>query len=190
MRAARSPDRTQTTAGAISHRRPDRTYSTPSWCEPDRRPSARPIRRCGLPAAERSVATDRPVRVTIVVDRCGVLSWDTALAVLASALCVSRVARPASAGGVAPPLDVDQFGVSLLHSGMDGWCVIVESLVFGVPPKTRAATHNHSHRTCHLSSEQFENRSRCRIPRLGPTSGLTQVNSPRISCGRPQRWRI
>src|ERR1700704_3776229 len=27
MRAARSPDRTQTTAGAISHRRPDRTYS-------------------------------------------------------------------------------------------------------------------------------------------------------------------
>ena len=34
MRAARSPDRTQTTAGAISHRRPDRTYSTPSWCEP------------------------------------------------------------------------------------------------------------------------------------------------------------
>jgi len=110
MRAARSPDRTQTTAGAISHRRPDRTYSTPSWCEPDRRPSARPIRRCGLPAAERSVATDRPVRATIVVDRCGVLSRDTALAVLASALCVSRVARPASAGGVAPPLDVDQFG--------------------------------------------------------------------------------
>jgi hypothetical protein len=45
MRAARSPDRTQTTAGATSHRRPDRTYSTPSWCEPDRRPSARPIRR-------------------------------------------------------------------------------------------------------------------------------------------------
>ena len=32
----------QTTAGAISHRRPDRTHS---WCEPDRRPSARPIRR-------------------------------------------------------------------------------------------------------------------------------------------------
>src|SRR5688572_21849723 len=32
MRAARSPDRTHTTAGAISHRRPDRTYSTPSWC--------------------------------------------------------------------------------------------------------------------------------------------------------------
>jgi len=27
MRAARSPDRTQTTAGATSHRRPDRTYS-------------------------------------------------------------------------------------------------------------------------------------------------------------------
>ena len=25
---------------AISHPRPDRTYSTPSWCEPDRRPSA------------------------------------------------------------------------------------------------------------------------------------------------------
>ena len=47
MRAARSPDRTQTTAGANSHRRPDRTYSTPSWCEPDRRPSARPIRRSG-----------------------------------------------------------------------------------------------------------------------------------------------
>ena len=45
MRAACSPDRNQTTAGAISHRRPDRTYSTPSWCEPDRRPSARPIRR-------------------------------------------------------------------------------------------------------------------------------------------------
>jgi hypothetical protein len=32
MRAARSPDRTQTTAGATSHRRPDRTYSTPSCC--------------------------------------------------------------------------------------------------------------------------------------------------------------
>src|SRR4029453_5548098 len=48
MRAARSPDRTQTTAGAISHRRPDRTYSTPSWCDPDRRPSARPIRRSVL----------------------------------------------------------------------------------------------------------------------------------------------
>ena len=47
MRAVRSPDRTQTTAGAISHRRPDRTYSTPSWCEPDRKPSARPIRRSG-----------------------------------------------------------------------------------------------------------------------------------------------
>ena len=47
MRAARSPDRTQTIVGAISHRRPDRTYSTPSWFEPDRRPSARPIRRSG-----------------------------------------------------------------------------------------------------------------------------------------------
>ena len=39
MRAARSPDRTQTTAGATSHRRPDRAYSTPSWCEPDGRPT-------------------------------------------------------------------------------------------------------------------------------------------------------
>src|SRR5438309_9295168 len=47
MRAARSPHRTQTTAGALSHRRPDRTYSTPPWCEPDRRPSARSIRRSG-----------------------------------------------------------------------------------------------------------------------------------------------
>src|SRR5437660_1418023 len=37
MRAARSPDRTQTTAGAIFSSAPDRTYSTPSWCEPDRR---------------------------------------------------------------------------------------------------------------------------------------------------------
>src|SRR3954469_21461186 len=59
MRAARSPDPTQTTAGAIPHRRPDRTYSTPSWCEPDRRPSARPIRRTGSRASERLVATER-----------------------------------------------------------------------------------------------------------------------------------
>ena len=59
MRAARSPDRTQTTAGAISHRRPDRTYSTPSWCEPDRRPSARPIRRSGRHRRQQPHVTER-----------------------------------------------------------------------------------------------------------------------------------
>ena len=62
MRAARSPDRTQTIAGAISHRRTDRTYSTSSWCEPDRRPSARPIRRSACDDEDRlhTVATILP----------------------------------------------------------------------------------------------------------------------------------
>ena len=109
MRAARSSDRTQTTAGAISHRRPDHTYSTPSWCEPDRTPSARPTRRCGLPAAEGSFATDRPVRATIV-DGCGVLSRDTALQFSHQrcAFLELRDQRPQEAW--APTLDVDQFG--------------------------------------------------------------------------------
>ena len=65
MRAPRSPDRTQTTAGAISHRRPDRTYSTPSWCEPDRRPSARPIRRSGRSGSQRDGAHTARLRCTV-----------------------------------------------------------------------------------------------------------------------------
>lgn len=70
MRAARSPDRTQTTAGAISHRRPDRTYSTPSWCEPDRRPSARPIRRSAQAAVSRRLSQNaRPKRLHRIADR-------------------------------------------------------------------------------------------------------------------------
>ena len=38
-------DSIETTVGANSHHRPDRTCSAPSWCEPDRRLSERPIRR-------------------------------------------------------------------------------------------------------------------------------------------------
>ena len=65
MRAPRSPDRTQTTAGAISHRRPDRTYSTPSWCEPDRRPSARQIRRSERSGSQRDGAHNVRLRCTV-----------------------------------------------------------------------------------------------------------------------------
>lgn len=63
MGAPRSPDRTQTPAGAVSHRRPDRTYLNAVVMRT--RPSARPIRGSGRSGSQRDGAHNVRLRYTV-----------------------------------------------------------------------------------------------------------------------------